>query len=189
MRAFAVRSFGEAPALHDLPVPAADGAFLLRVAYAGVNPLDNNNSLARLTADSAYPHVLGIDFARVPAGGNDLHSSRRARRRVRVCDDEVTTPCGARFPGGRADIDGHRRRRGHRHTAADSPAGARLPDRAGADDAEANAAVVGAGAGGPPSAAANDSHGPMDNLLGEQLAQRADSVVGAPKPLDMMQEV
>ena len=193
MRAFAVRSFGEAPALHDLPVPAADGAFLLRVAYAGVNPLDNNNNLARLTADSAYPHVLGIDFAgvveRVPAGGSDLHSSRRARRRVRVCDDEVTTPCGARFPGGRADIDGHRRRRGHRHTAADSPAGARLPDRAGADDAEANAAVVGAFDGGATSAVVNDSHGPMDNLLGEQLDQRADYVVGDPKPLDMMQEV
>jgi NADPH:quinone reductase-like Zn-dependent oxidoreductase len=73
MRAFAVRSFGEAPAIHDLPVPAADGAFLLRAAYAGVNPLDNNN-LARLTANSTYPYVLGIDFAgvveRVPAGGN-----------------------------------------------------------------------------------------------------------------------
>jgi NADPH2:quinone reductase len=80
MRAFAVRSFGEAPAIHDLPVPAADGAFLLRVAYAGVNPLDINN-LARLTASSAYPFVLGIDFAgvveRVPAGGNDLHAGDR----------------------------------------------------------------------------------------------------------------
>ena len=75
MRAFAVRSFGEAPAIHDLPVPAADGAFLLRVAYAGVNPLDNNN-LARLTASSAYPYVLGVDFAgvveRAPAGVNEL---------------------------------------------------------------------------------------------------------------------
>jgi len=74
MRAFAVRSFGEAPAIHDLPVPAADGAFLLRVAYAGVNPLDNNN-VARLTANSTYPYVLGIDFAgvveRVPAEGNE----------------------------------------------------------------------------------------------------------------------
>jgi NADPH:quinone reductase len=80
MRAFAVRSFGEAPAVHDLPVPAADGAFLLRVAYAGVNPLDNN-SLARLTASSAYPYVLGIDFAgmveRVPVGGSELHVGAR----------------------------------------------------------------------------------------------------------------
>jgi NADPH:quinone reductase len=80
MRAFAVRSFGEAPAIHDLSVPAVDGAFLLRVAYAGVNPLDLNN-LARLTASSAYPYVLGIDFAgvveRVPPGGNDLHVGDR----------------------------------------------------------------------------------------------------------------
>jgi NADPH2:quinone reductase len=80
MRAFAVRSFGEAPAIHDLPIPTAAGAFLLRVAYAGVNPLDNNN-LARLTSSSAYPYVLGIDFAgvveRVPAGGNDLHVGAR----------------------------------------------------------------------------------------------------------------
>ena len=80
MRAFAVQSFGEAPAIHDLPIPAAGDAFLLRVAYAGVNPLDNNN-LARLTAKSTYPYVLGIDFAgvveRVPAGGNDLHVGDR----------------------------------------------------------------------------------------------------------------
>jgi NADPH:quinone reductase-like Zn-dependent oxidoreductase len=62
MRAFAVRDFGEAPVIQDLPVPAADGAFLLRVVYAGVNPLDNHN-LARLTASSAYPYVLGIDWA------------------------------------------------------------------------------------------------------------------------------
>jgi NADPH:quinone reductase-like Zn-dependent oxidoreductase len=80
MRAFAVQSFGEAPAIHDLPIPTAGDAFLLRVTYAGVNPLDNNN-LARLTANSTYPYVLGIDFAgvveRVPAGGNDLHAGDR----------------------------------------------------------------------------------------------------------------
>jgi NADPH:quinone reductase-like Zn-dependent oxidoreductase len=80
MRAFAVRSFGEAPALVDLPVPAEASGFLLRVAYAGVNPLDNNN-LARLTADSAYPYVLGVDFAgvveQVPAGETDLHAGDR----------------------------------------------------------------------------------------------------------------
>jgi NADPH:quinone reductase-like Zn-dependent oxidoreductase len=62
MRAFAVR------------------AFLLRVAYAGVNPLDNNN-LARLTASSAYPYVAGIDFAgiieRVPAGESELQVGAR----------------------------------------------------------------------------------------------------------------
>ena len=35
MRAFAVRNFGEAPALYDLPIPTADNAFLIRVKYAG----------------------------------------------------------------------------------------------------------------------------------------------------------
>jgi NADPH:quinone reductase-like Zn-dependent oxidoreductase len=75
MRAFAVRSFGEAPAVHDLPVPSAEDAFLIRVRYAGVNPIDNN-SLARLSAQSAYPFVLGVDFAgvieRVPARRDGL---------------------------------------------------------------------------------------------------------------------
>jgi D-amino peptidase len=55
--------------------------------------------------------------------------------------------------------------------------------------AEANAAVVGAFDGGATSVVVNDSHGPMDNLLGEQLDPRADYVVGDPKPLDMVQEV
>jgi NADPH:quinone reductase len=71
MRAFAVRSLGETPAVHDLPIPTADGAFLIRVKYAGVNPIDYK-LLERLTATSTYPFVMGIDFAgiveQVPAG-------------------------------------------------------------------------------------------------------------------------
>jgi D-amino peptidase len=55
--------------------------------------------------------------------------------------------------------------------------------------AEANAAVSGAFDGGATSVAVNDSHGPMDNLLAEQLDQRAELVIGDPKPLDMMQEL
>jgi NADPH:quinone reductase len=115
MRAFAVRSFGEAPAIHDLPIPAADGAFLIRVQYAGVNPLDNNN-LARLTADSAYPYVLGIDFAgvveRVPAGGDDLHAGDRvfgmARTHGAYAEYTAVTPRAkseplARIPDGVSD--------------------------------------------------------------------------------------
>ena len=61
MRAFAVQSFGEAPAIHDLPIPAADRAFLIRVRYAGVNPIDYK-LLERLAASSKYPFVMGIDF-------------------------------------------------------------------------------------------------------------------------------
>ena len=80
MRAFAVQSFGEAPAIHDLPVPSREGAFLIRVSYAGVNPLDSR-LLERLTADSTYPFVMGIDFAgvveHVPAGESDLKAGER----------------------------------------------------------------------------------------------------------------
>jgi D-amino peptidase len=54
--------------------------------------------------------------------------------------------------------------------------------------AEANAAVAGAFDGGATSVVVNDSHGPMDNLLGEELDPRADYVVGSPKPLEMVQE-
>lgn len=80
MRAFAVRSFGEPPSVHDLPVPAADGTVLTRVRFAGVNPLDSN-LLGRLTAASSYPFVVGIDFAgvaeRVPAGDHGLQAGDR----------------------------------------------------------------------------------------------------------------
>jgi len=80
MRAFAVRSFGEPPSVHDLPVPAADGTVLIRVRFAGVNPLDSN-VLGRLTAASSYPFVVGIDFAgvaeRVPAGDHGLQAGDR----------------------------------------------------------------------------------------------------------------
>jgi NADPH:quinone reductase len=80
MRAFAVPSFGEPPAIHELPIPVADGAFLIRVTYAGVNPIDYK-LLERLTATSTYPLVMGIDFAgvieRVPTGERDLHTGDR----------------------------------------------------------------------------------------------------------------
>jgi NADPH2:quinone reductase len=80
MRAFAVRSFGEAPAMHDLPIPAEDGAFLIRVRYAGVNPIDYK-LLEKLTATSTYPFVMGVDFAgvveRVPTGESDLRAGDR----------------------------------------------------------------------------------------------------------------
>ena len=80
MRAFAVRSFGEAPAIHELPIPAVDGAFLIRVRYAGVNPIDYK-LLERLTATSTYPFVVGMDFAgvveRVPKGERELRAGDR----------------------------------------------------------------------------------------------------------------
>ena len=80
MRAYAVRSFGEAPAILDAPIPSGEGAFLIRVTCAGVNPIDYK-LLARLTADSTYPFVMGIDFAgvveKVPAGETNFRAGDR----------------------------------------------------------------------------------------------------------------
>jgi NADPH:quinone reductase len=80
MRAFAVQTFRDAPAIHELPIPAADGAFLVRLRYAGVNPIDYK-LVEQLTVTSPYPFVMGIDFAgvveRVPPGERDLRIGER----------------------------------------------------------------------------------------------------------------
>ena len=80
MRAFAVPSFGADPAVLETPAPAADGEFLIRVSYAGVNPTDYKR-MERLTASSAYPAVVGVDFAgvleRTPAAESDLRVGDR----------------------------------------------------------------------------------------------------------------
>jgi NADPH:quinone reductase-like Zn-dependent oxidoreductase len=80
MRAFAVLAFGEPASVQDLPAPTDEAAVLIRVRFAGVNPLDNN-LLGRLTAASPYPFVVGIDFSgvaeHVPAGGHGLRSGDR----------------------------------------------------------------------------------------------------------------
>jgi NADPH:quinone reductase-like Zn-dependent oxidoreductase len=115
MRAFAVRSFGEPASVHDLPVPAADGAVLIRVRFAGVNPLDSN-LLGRLTAASSYPFVVGIDFAgvaeRVPAGDYGLQDGDRvfgmARTYGSYAEYTAVAPAArmepvARIPDGLAD--------------------------------------------------------------------------------------
>lgn len=52
---------------------------------------------------------------------------------------------------------------------------------------EATAAVEGAFLGGASEVVVNDSHGPMDNLLGTLLDPRAEYVVGSPKPLGMVE--
>ena len=70
-----------------------------------------------------------------------------------------------------------------------SPQGRDYPAARALMTAEANAAVAGAFDGGATSVVVSDSHGPMDNLLGEQLDRRADYVIGDPRPLDMVQEV
>jgi D-amino peptidase len=54
---------------------------------------------------------------------------------------------------------------------------------------EANAAVAGAFAGGAREVVVNDSHGPMNNLLPDQLDRRARLLTGSPKPYSMVQGI
>ncbi len=115
MRAFAVRSFGEPPSVQDLPIPADDAAVLIRVRFAGVNPLDNS-LLGRLSANSSYPFVVGVDFAgvaeRVPAGDHGLRAGDRvfgmARTHGSYAGYTAVVPAArmepvARIPDGVAD--------------------------------------------------------------------------------------
>src|SRR6476646_11388685 len=80
MHAFAVGSFVEPPPISNLPIPRPDNALLIRVRYAGVNPIDYK-LLERLTATSTYPFVMGIDFAgvveRVPTGEHEFRAGDR----------------------------------------------------------------------------------------------------------------
>jgi NADPH:quinone reductase-like Zn-dependent oxidoreductase len=115
MRAFAVQRFGERASVHDLPLPAAERAVLIQVRFAGVNPLDNN-LLARLTAASSYPFVVGVDFAgvaeRVPPGDHGLRAGDRvfgmARTHGSYAQYTAVAPAAgmetlARIPDGVAD--------------------------------------------------------------------------------------
>jgi NADPH:quinone reductase-like Zn-dependent oxidoreductase len=117
MRAFAVEGLGPAPAIHELPIPSADGAILIRVKSAGVNPIDYK-LLERLTAASTYPYVVGIDFAgvveAVPAGERDFHVGDRifGQARTHGAYAEYTTVAPglkaeplARIPDGVSDDD------------------------------------------------------------------------------------
>ena len=105
MRAFAVRSFGEPASVQNLPVPAADETVLVRVRFAGVNPLDNN-LLGRLNADSSYPFVVGIDFAgvaeHVPAAALGLQIGDRvfgmARTHGSYAEHTAISPAAAMEP-------------------------------------------------------------------------------------------
>jgi NADPH:quinone reductase-like Zn-dependent oxidoreductase len=115
MRAFAVRSFGEPASVHDLPAPTADAEILIRIRFAGVNPLDNN-LLGRLSATSSYPFVVGIDFAgvveRVPPETDGLQKGDRvfgmARTHGSYAEYTAVAPSApmeplARIPDGVAD--------------------------------------------------------------------------------------
>jgi NADPH:quinone reductase-like Zn-dependent oxidoreductase len=115
MRAFAVQSFGQVPAIHDLPIPSADGTFLIRVKCAGVNPIDYK-LVERLTAASKYPFVVGMDIAgvieRVPPGERDFQIGDRifgmARAHGAYAEYTAVAPASrteplARIPAGVTD--------------------------------------------------------------------------------------
>ena len=115
MRAFAVSRFGEPASVQDLPVPTAEAQVLVRVRFAGVNPLDNN-LLGRLTEASSYPFVVGIDFAgvaeSVPPGSPGLREGDRvfgmARTHGSYTEYTAVAPAApmeplARIPDGVAD--------------------------------------------------------------------------------------
>src|SRR5437899_426837 len=80
MRAFAVTRFGQPPAVVDLPKPESVDTFLIRVTYAGVNPVDYK-MIDGLKPDSKFPHVVGIDFAgeleRVPNAESSFRTGDR----------------------------------------------------------------------------------------------------------------
>jgi NADPH2:quinone reductase len=80
VRAYSVQRFGDPPAIADVPMPADPDAYIIRVTYAGVNPVDYK-SVERLTAKSAYPYILGVDFAgvleRAPSSEHELRAGDR----------------------------------------------------------------------------------------------------------------
>jgi NADPH:quinone reductase-like Zn-dependent oxidoreductase len=64
MRAFAVTGPGAAPAIINVPEPTIADGIVVRVAYAGANPVDYKK-LERPAAGLSYPVVVGQDFAGV----------------------------------------------------------------------------------------------------------------------------
>src|SRR5437016_2099625 len=69
-----------ATAILDLPRPSGADGYVVRVTYAGVNPLDYK-LVDALTPQSSYPFVVGVDFAGaledVPSGERELRPGDR----------------------------------------------------------------------------------------------------------------
>jgi NADPH:quinone reductase len=67
MRAVTVSEFGQPPAVTEVPTPAAGpGEVLIRLAAAGVNPMDAKLASGEWTpAPVSFPMVLGVDGAGV----------------------------------------------------------------------------------------------------------------------------
>jgi NADPH:quinone reductase-like Zn-dependent oxidoreductase len=102
MRAVAVRKFGEAPLITDLPVPGGQDLVVIRVSYAGVNPVDWQ-LVDQLIPGSSFPFVVGVDVAgvveQVPALELDLHVGDRVFGMARSHGsyaEYTAVPAGAR---------------------------------------------------------------------------------------------
>jgi NADPH:quinone reductase-like Zn-dependent oxidoreductase len=76
MRAFAIDQFGATGSLHELPIPSPGrGEMLVRVAVAGVNPIDWKIAEGKANGKAHFPLVLGQDFAgAVESAGPDAHT-------------------------------------------------------------------------------------------------------------------
>lgn len=81
MRAFAVEKFGSAPALLSLPTPSDPSSILIRIKFAGVNPIDYK-LVDRLAADATFPFVLGADFSGVVESVPPSEKNFRAGDRI-----------------------------------------------------------------------------------------------------------
>jgi NADPH2:quinone reductase len=62
MRALALLRFGDRPSVQEVAIPSMDDAALIRVTFAGVNPIDYI-LIDQLSAASKFPFVVGLDFA------------------------------------------------------------------------------------------------------------------------------
>jgi NADPH:quinone reductase len=80
MRALAILRFGDPPSVQEMSVPSVDDAALIRVTFAGVNPIDCK-LIDQLNAESQFPFVVGLDFAgiveRVSPYRRDLNAGDR----------------------------------------------------------------------------------------------------------------
>jgi NADPH2:quinone reductase len=62
MRALALLRLGDRPSVQEIAVPSVDDAALIRVTFAGVNPIDYI-LIDQLSAASKFAFVVGLDFA------------------------------------------------------------------------------------------------------------------------------
>ncbi len=87
MRAFAVRNFGEAPALYDLPIPSADGARRVALIAEGLDRAERGQTGAVLVREEArsMPPTPPTDGGTPSGSSNDrgqISAPRRGRPAV-----------------------------------------------------------------------------------------------------------